>query len=69
MRTSSSCRAGRREGARLTRETSSDSVMSVHHARDSVEPEPVEHVLLHIETKVGEKESKDLVVTVVEETT
>lgn len=58
----------RKERARLTRETSSDSVMRVHHARDSVEPESIEHVLLHVETKVGKQESKDLVMTVVEET-
>jgi hypothetical protein len=32
-------------------------VVGVHHARDAVEPEAVEHELLHVESQVGEKES------------
>lgn len=50
------------------RETGSDTVMSVHHASDTVEPEAVELILLHPEPKVAEQETHNLVVAVVEET-
>jgi hypothetical protein len=44
-------------------------VMGVHHAGDSVEPEAIKHVLLHVEAEVGEEEAQDLVVAVIEEAT
>lgn len=50
-------------------EASADTVVLVEHARNSVETETVELILLHPETQIGEQESHDLVVPVVKEPT
>lgn len=42
--------------------------MRVHHARHTVEPEAVKHVDVHVETQIGQKETKHLVMTIIEET-
>ena len=43
--------------------------MLVHHASHSIEPKPVKHVLVHVESQVGQEEPQDLVVTIVEQPT
>ena len=50
-----------------TREPDTHPVMLVHHAGNSVKPKSVKHVLVHVESQVGQKEPQDLVVTVVEQ--
>jgi len=42
-------------------------VVRVEHARDAVEPETVELVLLEVEAQVRQEEPQDLVVAVVEQ--
>ena len=41
-------------------------MVSVHHTGHTIETETVKHVDVHVEAKVGEEESQDLVVTIVE---
>jgi hypothetical protein len=41
--------------------------MSVQHARDTVEAETVELVLLHPESQIAEEEAQDFVAAVVEQ--
>ena len=50
-----------------TRETSSDTVVLVHHAGHTIESEPVELELLHPVAKIAEQESYNLVRPIVEE--
>ena len=42
--------------------------MLVHHAGDAVKSEAIEHVHVHVKPKIGQKETKDLVMTIIEET-
>jgi hypothetical protein len=42
-------------------------MVSVKHARHPIEAEAIKHVLVHVVTEVGEEESEDFVVAVVEE--
>lgn len=49
-----------------TREACANTVVRVHHTRNSVKAEAIELVLLHVEAKVGEEEAEDLMRTVVE---
>lgn len=48
-------------------ETSTDSMMEVHHAGHTVESEAIELVRLHVEAEVTEEEAQDLVVSIVEQ--
>lgn len=52
-----------------TRETSSDTVVLVHHTGNTVESEPVELELLHPVAKITEQEPDNFVRPVVEEAT
>ncbi len=49
------------------RKAGADTVVVVHHACNTVEPETVKLVLVHPEAQVTEQEAKDLVVPVVEQ--
>ena len=51
-----------------SRKAGPDTMVVVHHARDTVKAEAVKLVLLHPEAEVAEQESKDLMMAVVEQT-
>lgn len=50
------------------REPSPDTVVSIHHAGDTIEAEAVELIFLHPETEVAQQETQDFMTTVVEKT-
>jgi len=50
-----------------SRETSSNSVMLVHHAGNAIKAETVEHVYVHVVSKVREQKPKHFMVTVIEQ--
>ena len=52
----------------VAREAKSDTVVSVHHARHSVESETIKSVLLNEEPKVAQQEPHYLVAAIVEQT-
>ena len=39
----------------------------IHHAGDAVKPESVEHVFIHVVSEVGQEESQNLMVAVIEQ--
>jgi len=51
------------------RKTGPDAVVEVHHTCDTIESEAIELVFIHPKPEVGEQESKNLVMAVVEEAT
>ena len=40
----------------------------VHHTSHAIESEPVKLIFVHVKSQVGEQESQDFVVTIVEQT-
>ena len=44
-------------------------MMHIHHARHTIEPEPIESILLHVEAQVAQQESKHFVTAIVEKST
>ena len=42
-------------------------MVRVHHTGDSVETEAIKHVDIHVKSEVGEQESEDFVMAVIEE--
>jgi len=51
------------------RKAGPDAVVNVHHTCDTVESEAIELIFIHPKPEVGEEESKDLMMAVVEEAT
>jgi hypothetical protein len=41
--------------------------MCVHHARDSIKAEPIEHEYIHVESQIGEKEPQNFMTAVIEQ--
>src|SRR5271154_860194 len=50
-------------------EARADSMVGIHHAGDTVKPEPVELILIHPESKVGHQETKNFMIPIIEQTT
>lgn len=50
----------------VARETKPDTVVSIHHARHSIESVTIKSILLHIKSKVAQQEPHHLVAAIVE---